>query len=119
MNLSASYPLKKDFWENPSFEYKDFNRMVSFINVITSPENYKNTCHTHGCFHKCLYYPDYIFKTAVELDIELFMKSSDWYVDPTAKNYALYEIEGLVGIDVLTREVVKKDLDEDQFHFPN
>ncbi len=119
MNLSGSYPLKKDFWENPSFEYKDFDRMMSFINVITNPENYKVLVTPTEVSKNVFTAPIAFLKTAVDLDIELFMRSSDWYVDPTAKTCALYDIEGVVGINVLTREIVQKDDEEDMVQYSN
>jgi hypothetical protein len=112
-------PLKQKYWDNPSYKYKELNRLMEFLNAISSRHNYNVLITPDNTKSNLLTAPIPFLKTKTVDDIEVFMLNSDWHVDPTAKTCALYEIEGVVGLNIFTREIVKKDEEESRKEFVN
>ncbi|MDX1372887.1 MAG: hypothetical protein R3321_10475, partial [Nitrososphaeraceae archaeon] len=94
ITLNKTYPLKKEYWSNPSIRYSQFDRLkqfskilsnYNFYNLIVTPLNYQNLT----LLISAIPFPI----TATDRDIGNFMMKSDFPVDETAKDAANYSIE--------------------------
>lgn len=110
LSFSEKVPLKKEYWEGLLVEHKAFDRVAEFLEIYSQPSLYKllvtpidsreNTFSAQAPFLKSVGYDD----------LEIFMKHSDWYVDPLADSCALYSIGETKSINIFTNEIVTKDL---------
>ena len=70
-----------------------------FYNLVVTPVIIKDK----GT--KFTYYSAFsVLKTATDEEIEILMRGSDMYVNPEAKNAAIYSYEDMYGLDVYTCE---------------
>jgi hypothetical protein len=94
LRLFRRFPLKKEYWANPSESFADTNRSTPFVKAIYNPSLFTMliTPSKEGDvwrYHAALPIP----VSATDTVIEQFMLHSDWPVAETAKQCAIYTIE--------------------------
>ena len=104
LNYIENYPLKKEYWKKVSFEYKELIRSLQFLPTYSDNKSYKLLI-TPVDAKEGKFVAAMPFKNETpEKDVELFMLTSDWYVDPEADACAFYSMEAVIGIDIFTGE---------------
>lgn len=93
ITLETLYPLRKEFWDNPTYHFDDLDRFRGFWRAAAKPSFYKvivtpQWIGTRVSFQAII--PFYI--TATRKDIDTFMLYSDYPVDEAAKYAAIYTI---------------------------
>lgn len=108
ITLQRLYPLKREFWENPSVHYDAFDRLKGFWNAVERP-NFYQLLVTPLWVNKELFFhaaiPFYVSST--DRDIESFMLTSDYPVDERAKFAALYTLGIPLRFNWKTGDVTK------------
>lgn len=107
IRFHSHYPLRKEFWVEPTMKYEGFDRSLLFMPVIRSPELYH-----------VLVVPQFIkgkktiFNPALPLKnindtktIENFMLTSDLVVDGRAKYAAIYSLGKSLRFNWETRKI--------------
>jgi len=94
LRLSRRFPLKKEYWSNPTESFTDTSRSTPFVKAIYNPSLYTMliTPSKEGDVWRylaALPIPISVSSTV----IEQFMLHSDWPVAETAKQCAIYTIE--------------------------
>lgn len=109
LHFIEKFPLKKDYWKNPSFEFEEFTRFRQFLSPMLNHKNYKLLVTPFNVQNK-IFTAAMPFSNDVSLDnVDLFLTTSDWQVDQEADCAAFYSINGLVGIQIFTGETYHKD----------
>lgn len=103
LRLAEIYPLKPEFWSNPSKHYASEDRIRAFSNMLLSEHPYLMlvTPSRYDDKHKT-----WQFSTAMPMpltfndaDLEQFMLTSDYPVESRANAAALYAIRKPQGIE--------------------
>ncbi len=87
------YPLRREFWNNPTMNFDDLDRFRGFWKAAAKPHFYKVVVTPQWLRKQVAYHavvPFYI--TAQVRDIDAFMMHSDYPVDERAKYAAIYTI---------------------------
>ena len=101
VSFHSFIPLKRAYWENPSFSYDANSRSDAFSQILD-----------YAALYRILVTPtltennEEVFSAAIPLlkdssqkNIELFMNYSDFPVDETAKFAALYEPQSIFELE--------------------
>lgn len=120
LHFNRLIPLDKKLWENPSFEYNYQNKMFSLLEAIEAPSLYEILVTPGGkmegkeSLRICA-----PFKIGVtEKDLGIFMAASTEYVDPTAKNAAMYFPQAPYSLNYKTGEVFIKGITVEEEALP-
>jgi len=111
LTFSHLYPLKKEYWDNPSYEIKSIDKAVLFSEAIAKPWLY-HLLVTPGLDEKTKKVElsaAFVFKKGAERDLETFMRTSTHPVSPEAKNAAIYNIGDSFGYDLKKKEEIVND----------
>ncbi len=108
-------PLKKEFWTSQKTvaKYSDYKFTLSTIldafkdksnkKVLVVPQGFDSS-------NKEILASAYSFKNTKDREIEKFMKGSNAYVDPTAKEAALYNVMTIYGLNLATGQKIKNGI---------
>lgn len=112
------YRLKKEFWENPSEKYESDDRMRAFLytmgekklkrKLLVTPNPFDTTQKTGG-FAAAL-----PFFEKDEHMIEHFMRKSDWPVEITAKESAIYDMGDIMVFNWKTKSFEEREQESEQ-----
>lgn len=95
--FTRKYPLRKEFWQKPSNPYETSQRLSSFVHAIdkpllysllVTPMKYRNSWR----YAAALPIPN----STSDSVIEQFMKTSDWPVEESAKDAAIYSFSTVI-----------------------
>lgn len=101
--------LKKEYWDNPNVEYDPNRRIHEFIKVYLEPQDYKVLVTPFKAQKKIFTAPIPFLKSSTNSDLEIFMQTSDWVVDPFADSCAYYSIGQTQSINIITKQFYNKD----------
>lgn len=110
--FTEKFPLKRDYWQEPTIEYTTQQRVKLFAGAANVHTLYKLlvTPSSTGKRH-ALNAAAPFFTSATPAHIETFMYTSDFPVDETAKDAAIYTMDRPFGINWIAGEIIKqKDL---------
>ena len=113
LTLEREWPLKKEYWKNPELSYDPKQRKELMIKLFATPSFFRllvtPSTGTDDWGGLAAAMP---FSVGRDEDIEIFMQTSDWPVDPEAQSAALYRIEKVFGYDLETGEMTENQVIE-------
>lgn len=112
IKLDKTVPLKKEFWEKsiPNPKYAEIkNKSIETLKAFTNLSKYKILivpCGKKENGNENLRIA-FAFKKSAKKEISEFMLGSDMYVDPTAKDSALYSVVDIYGMNINDGKKIK------------
>lgn len=114
LKLKTTFNLNQKYWENPSIDIDPFSRIIKNIELLKFPTAYDLLVTPAGITNgKETFSFTFPFLAGYTTkDIEAFMLASNHPVPTNAKNAGLYTVSDPIGINWVTKRIVK-DLPEE------
>ena len=109
LTFLQNLPLKKEYWENPQVNFHEVHRMVQFSKLFDNYSAYKLLITPVDAKTNKFNAAVPFLISADTKDVESFMYSSDWFVDPLADISAFYRLDRPLSLNLLTGKVFEKD----------
>ena len=113
LRLDRTFDLKEKYWKNPSIDIDPFSKIVKNIEMLRFPTAYELLVTPAGQVENSEIF-SFTFPFIVgdnQRDIEAFMLTSNHPVPTDAKNAGVYSISEPVGINWITKKIIKEKLE--------